>query len=383
MQIPFSRPSIGDEEIAEVTDCLRSGWITTGPRTARFEQDVAAYVGAPHALAVSSGTAGLHLAMLALDLQPGDEVITTPMTWPTTVNVILLCGAEPVLVDIEADTLNLDPTLLEARLTPRTRAIVPVHFAGQACDMDAITALAAPRRVRVIEDAAHALGSEYRGRRVGAIGDAAVFSFHPIKNITTAEGGMITTADDELARRMRLLRFHGVERDAWKAYGKAQLPRYDVSLAGLKYNLTDLQSALGIHQLRKLDAFIARREALARRYDELFAAVDEVRPLGRAPYPQRHAHHLYVIQVDIERLSIDRDGVMAALLEAGIGVGLHFTAVHELTYYRERLGDLAASLPVATAASHRLFSLPLYPALSDDDVDRVAETVTDIVRRHR
>ena len=383
MQIPFSRPSIGDEEIAEVTECLRSGWITTGPRTARFEQDVAAYVGAPHALAVSSGTAGLHLAMLALDLQPGDEVITTPMTWPTTVNVILLCGAEPVLVDIEPETLNLDTRLVEAHLSERTRAIVPVHFAGQACDMDALEALAAPRRIRLIEDAAHALGTEVRGRKVGSIGDAAVFSFHPIKNITTGEGGMIATGDDDLAHRMRLLRFHGVERDAWKAYGKAQLPRYDVSLAGLKYNLTDLQSALGIHQLRKLDAFIARREALARRYGELFAAVDEVRPLGRAPYPQRHAHHLYVIQVDIERLSIDRDGVMAALLEAGIGVGLHFTAVHELTYYRERLGDLAASLPVATAASHRLFSLPLYPALSDDDVDRVAETVIDIVRRHR
>ena len=366
-----------------MTDCLRSGWITTGPRTARFEQDVAAYVGAPHALAVTSGTAGLHLAMMALDLQPGDEVITTPMTWPTTVNVILLCGAQPVLVDIEADTLNIDARLIERAVTKRTRAIVPVHFAGQACDMDALEALAAEHRLRLIEDAAHALGTEFRGRRIGAIGDVAVFSFHPIKNITTGEGGMITTADDELARRMRLLRFHGVERDAWKAYGKAQLPRYDVVEAGLKYNLTDLQSALGIHQLRKLDAFIARREALARRYDAAFAEIPEIRPLGRADYPQRHAHHLYVIQVDIDRLKIDRDGFMAALLEAGIGVGLHFTAVHELTYYRRRLGELAGSLPVATAASQRLFSLPLYPDLSDDDADRVVDAVRGIVRAHR
>lgn len=382
MQIPFSRPSIGEEEIAEVTECLRSGWITTGPRTAQFEKELADYVGARHALAVSSGTGGLHLAMMALDLQPGDEVITTPMTWPTTVNVILLCGAEPVLVDIEPDTLNLDPRLVEARITPRTRAIVPVHFAGQACDMDAFEAMAKPRGIHLIEDAAHALGSEYRGRRIGSIGEATVFSFHPIKNITTAEGGMITTSDDELARRLRLLRFHGVERDAWKAYGKAQLPRYDVSLAGLKYNLTDLQSALGIHQLRKIDRFNARRQQLAERYDAAFADLAEVRPLGRATYPQRHAHHLYVVQVDVDRLKIDRDGFMAALLEAGIGVGLHFTAIHELTYYRERLGDLAARLPVATSASQRLFSLPLYPDLSDNDVDRVADTVRAIVHRY-
>jgi dTDP-4-amino-4,6-dideoxygalactose transaminase len=382
MQIPFSRPSIGDEEIQEVVDCLRSGWITTGPRTARFEQDLAVYVGAPHALAVTSGTAGLHLAMLSLDLRPGDEVITTPMTWPTTVNVILLCGARPVLVDIEPETLNLDARLLEAAVTARTRAIVPVHFAGQACDMDAIGEVARRHHLRVVEDAAHALGTEYRGRRIGAVGDITVFSFHPIKNITTAEGGMITLADDELARRLRLLRFHGVERDAWKVYGKAQLPRYDVSLPGLKYNLTDLQSALGIHQLRKLDGFIARRESLAQRYDAAFADLAEVRPLGRAPYPQRHAHHLYVIQVDVNRLTIDRDAFMAALLESGIGVGLHFTAIHELSYYRRQLGNRDADLPIATAASKRLFSLPLYPSLSEDEVDRISETVRGLVRQH-
>src|SRR5215468_803959 len=208
MNIPFSRPSIGEEEIAEVVECLRSGWVTTGPRTAKFEEEFAAAVQAPHALAVTSATAGLHLAMLALQLQPGDEVITTPLTWPATVNTIVLVGATPVLADIEPDTLNLDPRRVEAALTARTRAIVPVHFAGQPCDLDALAALAAARGARLVEDAAHALGAEYRGRPIGAIGDAAVFSFHPIKNITTGEGGMVSTADDELAHRMRALRFH-------------------------------------------------------------------------------------------------------------------------------------------------------------------------------
>src|SRR5271169_3988556 len=285
MKIPFSRPSIGEEEIAEVVDCLRSGWITTGSRTTRFEEDFAAVVHAPHALAVTSATAGLHLAMLALDLQPGDEVITTPLTWPATVNTIVLCGATPVLVDIEPDTLNLDVGLVESRLSPRTRAIVPVHFAGQPCDLDPLGALARAHNLRLVEDAAHALGAEYRGRPIGAIGDLTVFSFHPIKNITTGEGGMITTADEELARRVRLLRFHGVERDAWKAYGQAQLPLYDVTVPGLKYNLTDIQSAIGIHQLRKLTALNAERERLARRYDEALAGVPELRPLGRAAHP--------------------------------------------------------------------------------------------------
>lgn len=383
MQIPFSRPSIGEDEIAEVVACLRSGWITTGPRTAQFERDFAAAVQAPHALAVSSATAGLHLAMLALDLHPGDEVITTPMTWPATVNTIVLCGATPVLVDIEPETLNLDARLVERAVTPRTRAVMPVHFAGQPCDLDAIAAAVGGRGVRLIEDAAHAVGATYRGRPIGAIGDAAIFSFHPIKNLTTGEGGMITTADDELARRMKLLRFHGVERDAWKAYGGAQLPLYDVSEPGLKYNLTDIQAAIGIHQLRKLSALNAERQRLAERYDAAFAALPALRPLGSVPYPVRHAHHLYVVRLELERLSIDRNQFMAAVIEAGVGLGLHFTAVHELAYYRRRLGDLDAALPVATDASRRIFSLPLYPGLSDADQDRVIDVLADVAGQHR
>lgn len=380
IKVPFSRPSIGEEEIAEVADCLRSGWITSGPRTARFEQEFAAAHGAARALAVTSATAGLHLTMMALDLQPGDEVVTTPLTWPATVNAVVLAGGTPVLVDIEPETLNLDPTLLAAAVTPRTRAVLPVHYAGQPCDLDAI-ADAAPG-VPIIEDAAHAAGAAYRGRPIGSGAGAAIFSFHPIKNMTTGEGGMVTANDAELARRIALLRFHGVERDAWKAYGGAQLPLYDVVQPGLKYNLTDIQSAIGLHQLRKLPAFNAERTRLAARYDAALADVPALRPLGRVAYPCTHVHHLYVVRVDLGRLRIDRNTFMAEVMAAGIGLGLHFTAVHELTYYRQLLGDLRAALPVATDASARLFSLPLFPGLSEEEQDRVVEVLASVAAQH-
>jgi dTDP-4-amino-4,6-dideoxygalactose transaminase len=382
--VPFSRPSIGEEEIEEVVRCLRSGWITSGPLTAQFEKDFAAYVGASHALAVSSATAGLHLTMLALDLKPGDEVVTTPMTWPATVNAILFAGGTPVFSDIEPDTLNLDVSLMERKIGPRTRAILPVHFAGQPCDVDRILELARSSKIALVEDAAHAIGAELRGRRIGGLeSEAAIFSFHPIKNITTAEGGMVTTGDADLDRRFQLLRFHGVERDAWRAYGRQQLPRYDVAIPGLKYNLTDLQAALGVHQLRKLDGFITRRARLAQRYDEAFADVAEVRPLERVRYPHRHAHHLYAVRLATERLSIDRDQFAAELQALGVGVGFHFTAVHELTYYRRHLGEFSAELPVATAASQSLLSLPLFPSLAEEDQDHVIDCVRRIVRARR
>lgn len=379
LKVPFSRPSIGQEEIAEVADCLRSGWLTTGPRTARFEQEFAAAHGAPRALAVSSATAGLHLAMLALDLRPGDEVATTPLTWPATVNAIVLAGGTPVLVDVEPETLNLDPARLAAAVGPRTRAVVPVHYAGQPCDLDAIAA-AAPG-VPVIEDAAHAAGAAYRGRPIGSRG-TAVFSFHPIKNMTTGEGGMVIAEDAELARRIALLRFHGVDRDAWKAYGGAQLPLYDVVEPGLKYNLTDIQSAIGLHQLRKLPAFTAERARLAARYDAALAGIAGLRPLGQAGYPCTHVHHLYVVRLDLERFDCDRNAFMAEVIAAGVGLGLHFTAVHELTYYRRRLGDLRAALPVSTDGSARIFSLPLFPGLSEMEQDRVVEVLASVAARH-
>ncbi len=380
--IPFSRPSIGDEEIAEVVACLRSGWITSGPRTAQFEREFAAAHRVGHAVAVTSATAGLHLAMLALNLQPGDQVITTPLTWPATVNAIVLAGGEPVLADIEPDTLNIDAGAVARAVTARTRAIMPVHFAGQPCDLDALSAAAGPR-VSIIEDAAHAVGATYRGRPVGGLGDAAVFSFHPIKNMTTGEGGMITTGDPALAQRLKLLRFHGVERDAWKAYGTVQLPLYDVTLPGLKYNLTDIQSAIGLQQLRKLPALTAERARLAARYDDALRDLPELRPLAPAPYPCTHVHHLYVVRLAHERLTVDRNAFMSEVIAAGVGLGLHFTAVHELTYYRRRLGELRAALPHATDASARLFSLPLFPGLSDAEQDHVVEVLADVARRHR
>ena len=293
-------------------------------------------------------------------------------------NAILLAWGTPVFVDIEADTLNLDARLIAAAVSPRTRAVLPVHYAGQPCDLDAIAA-AAPG-ARLIEDAAHAVGATYRGRPIGGIGAAAIFSFHPIKNITTGEGGMITTADDALAKRMRGLRFHGVERDAWRAYGHAQVPLYDVTEPGLKYNLSDIQSAIGLHQLRKLSALNAERERLARRYDVALAALPALRPLGKAAYPHRHAHHLYVVRLEHERLRVDRNGFMAAVIDAGIGLGLHFIAVHELTYYRQRLGDLRSALPVATDASHRIFSLPLFPGLADAEQDRVVDVLAAVLK---
>jgi dTDP-4-amino-4,6-dideoxygalactose transaminase len=381
LKVPFSRPSIGEEEIAEVADCLRSGWITSGPRTTRFEQEFAAAHGASRALAVTSATAGLHLTMMALDLQPGDEVVTTPLTWPATVNAVVLAGGTPVLVDVEPETLNLDPTLLAAAVTPRTRAVLPVHYAGQPCDLDAI-ADAAPG-IPIIEDAAHAAGAAYRGRPIGSGSGAAIFSFHPIKNMTTGEGGMVTANDAELAQRIALLRFHGVERDAWKAYGGAQLPLYDVVQPGLKYNLTDIQSAIGLHQLRKLPAFNAERTRLAARYDAVLASIPALRPLGRVAYPVTHVHHLYVVRVEPDRLRVDRNTFMGEVMTAGVGLGLHFTAVHELTYYRQRLGDLRAALPIATDASARLFSLPLFPGLSEEEQDRVVEVLAEVAARHQ
>jgi dTDP-4-amino-4,6-dideoxygalactose transaminase len=257
--LPFSRPSLGEAEIREVVDVLRSGWITSGPRVQRFESDFAAYVGSRHAVSVTSCTAGLHLALLAHGIGPGDDVVTTAMTWPTTVNVIELVGARPVFADVDPGTLQLEPGAVEAARTPSTRAILPVHFGGQACDLDALGAIASAHGLLLIEDAAHAVGTEYRGRRIGSGGNLACFSFHPIKNITTAEGGMVTTDDPALAESLRLLRFHGVNRDAWSRYSGGSSPRYETVRPGFKYNLTDVQAALGIHQLARLDGFIERR----------------------------------------------------------------------------------------------------------------------------
>ena len=373
--LPLSRPSLGEEEIGEVIDVIRSGWITSGPRVKRFEEEFSRYVGTRHAVAVNSCTAALHVALLAHGMGPGDEVITSSMTWSATVNMIEVVGAKPVFADIDRETLQVTPETVAAAVTERTRAILPVHFAGQACDLDGLAAMATPRGLTIIQDAAHAVGTEFYGRRIGSDGVTACFSFHPIKNITTGEGGMITTGSDELAEKFRLLRFHGVNRDAWSRYGNVDSPRYETVTPGWKYGLTDLQAALGIHQLAKLNGFIERRRRLADLYHEELAGIEGVRPLGRAMGTSRHAWHLFVVTIEPDRFGCDRDRFMQLMAQQGVRTGLHFTAVHLHKYYRSRYGYAPGDLPNTEWASDRVVSLPLFPGMSDSDVSRVCEAI--------
>jgi dTDP-4-amino-4,6-dideoxygalactose transaminase len=369
--LPFSRPSISREAIDEVVACLESGWITTGPRVQRFEQALKDYLGAPHALALSSATAGLHLALLALELEPGDEVITTPMTFAATLNTIVLAGGTPVLVDVERGTYNLDVQRVADAITPRTRAILPVHFAGLPADLDPLLELAERRGLRLIEDAAHAIGAEYRGRRIGAFGDTQVFSFHPNKNITTGEGGCVATRDAGLAERIALLRFHGMDREAWDRFAKKGSQHYEILLPGFKYNMMDLQAALGLHQLPQLERFIARRTELALRYRALLAGWPQWSLPAAPGYPHRHAWHLYAPLLVPEAAGMDRDAFMAGMKARDIGTGLHYRAAHLYPYYGERYGWKPGDFPNAESISERIVSLPLFPAMTDADQDRV------------
>lgn len=378
--LPYARPSITDAEVREVEDCLRSGWLSTGPRAQRFEAALAERLGVRHALGVSSGTAALHLAVLAAAVGPGDEVITTPMTWVSTANVVLHAGGRPVFVDVEPETLNLDVGRVEAAITPRTRAVLPVHYAGQPCDMDPLLELAQARGLSVIEDAAHALGASYKGRAIGSLGDVTMFSFHPAKNLTTGEGGGLATNSDELAERMRVLRFHGIDQRPDARFGGRGAASYDLLAAGFKYNFTDLQAAIGLHQLERLDAMNERRAQLAKLYQARLAQIPHVRALGTVPYEHAHAWHILVVQVDVDALGVERDAVIAALREEGVGAGLHFVPLHQLSLYRD-VAD-PADLPVATEAGRRILTLPLFPDMSDADVDFVVDTLEQVVRRH-
>jgi len=378
--LKFSHPTLGDDEINEVVDSLRSGWITTGPKVARLEELFRERLGGKHAIAVSSATAGLHLAVAALDLEPGDEVIVPPITWAATANVVELCGGRVVFADVDPETLCLDPGDVAGRITERTRAILPVHYAGQPADLDALRALAADRDIAIIEDAAHAVGTVYKDVEIGAADSTAVFSFHPIKNITTGEGGMIVCGDDALAERMRRLRFHGVSREARNRYQRGGVPEYDVIEPGFKYNMMDIQAAIGIHQLAKLDAFNARRRELAERYGRLLADVPAVKPLGFVPYDAVHAWHLYVVRLDLDAVTLRRGEFMQALQEENIGTGLHFPALHVATYYREKYG---AVLPHAEEAGERIFSLPLYPLMTEDDQDDVVDAIQRVATQYR
>ena len=377
--LPFARPALGEEEIAEVVDTLKSGWITTGPKVERFTAAFADYVGGRYAVPVSSATAGLHVALLALGVGPGDEVITTPMTFVATLNTIVHCGAVPVLADIDAATLNIRVEEIERRITKKTRVILPVHFVGQPADLDPILELAAARGIAVLEDAAHAVGAEYKGRRIGSFPTTSVFSFHPNKNMTTGEGGMIVTEDEEVYEKASLLKFHGMDKESWKRFAKAGSSRYDVAVPGYKYNMMDIQAALGLHQLPRLPGFLAERERLAGRYEELLKGVAGLLLPQRVPYPVRHAWHLYTPLVDVDRLEISRDRFMEELKARNIGTGLHYTAAHEFSYYASRFGWKPEDYPEAHFVSERIVSLPFFPGLTEQDQGDVVDAIRSLV----
>ncbi|MBK9053837.1 MAG: DegT/DnrJ/EryC1/StrS aminotransferase family protein [Chloroflexi bacterium] len=378
--LPFGVPHIGEEEIDEVVATLRSGWIGTGPKTQRFEVLFADYVGAKHAVAVNSCTAGLHLSLLVPGIGPGDEVITTPLTFAATANVIEHVGATPVFVDIDPVTLNINHHHLEAAITERTKAIIPVHFGGLACEMDAILEIAHRHQLIVIEDAAHAVGTRYQGQNVGSIGHLTNFSFYPNKNMTTIEGGMITTDNDEWDELLRIYRIHGLSRDAWKRFGTKRLMMSNATVAGFKYNMTDVQAALGIHQLTRLEQFLTTREEYARLFDTAFASMRGVKLQPRPTQPgNRHALHLYVLILDLEQFTVGRNEIIDALLAENIGAALHYRALHTHPLYQHKYGFQPQDFAHAYAIGERILSLPLSPHMSYADVNDVIEGVHKVL----
>ena len=371
--IPYGKQSIGDEDIRAVLDVLRSDWLTTGPKVAEFEELFAREVGTAHAVAVSSGTAALHAAAYALDVGPGDEVIVPSMTFAATANCAVFQGGTPVFADVDPDTLLLDPASAEARVTRRTRAIIAVDYAGQPCDYDALRALAERNGLALADDACHALGGRYKGRPVGSLADLSTFSLHPVKHITSGEGGMVTTDDPGLAKRMRLFRNHGITTDHRQREASGSW-FYEMVDLGYNYRLTDFQCALGASQLGKLPVWVLRRREIAARYDAAFADAPGIRPLAVRP-DAYHAYHLYVIRLEAREPGKDRAAIFRSLREAGIGVNVHYIPVHLHPYYRKRFGTRPGDCPVAEAAYERILSLPMYPGMSDGQVDEVIGAV--------
>ena len=378
ISIPFHRACFGEEEVEAISAVIRSGWITMGPKTLAFEQEFARFVGATHAVAVSSGTAALHLALDAIGIKPGDEVLIPTTTFTATGEVVTYFGAKPVLVDVSPDSMNLNCADAARRVTSRTRAIIPVHFAGQPCDMDEIRALAQRYNLSVVEDAAHAIPAEYGKRRIGGISDLTAFSFYATKTLSTGEGGMITTENEHLAARMRMMRLHGIAGDAWKRYGKGGTWYYEVVEAGYKYNLTDLQAALGLVQLGKCDEMMEARRIVATRYTEAFRD-NEALETPKIEENRTSSWHLYVLRLHLGRLTIDRDCFVERLKERGIGVSVHFIPLHLQPYYQSAFGYRAGDFPIAEAQFQRCLSLPIYPDLSDTDLQTVVDAVIDIV----
>jgi UDP-4-amino-4-deoxy-L-arabinose-oxoglutarate aminotransferase len=376
--LPFSKPAISELEIEAVGEVLRSGWITTGLKAAEFEVAFGRYCNAGCAVALCSATAGMHLLLTALDIGPGDEVITPSMTWVSTVNLIVRVGGTPVFADIDRDTLMVSVETIEPLITGSTRLIIPVHFAGASVDMEPLRRMAVGNGIPLVEDAAHAAGTEYHGKKIGQRG-SAIFSFHPIKNMTCGEGGMFCSDDPDLVERLRRLRFHGLGVDAYDRTMQGRAPQAEVLEPGFKYNLTDMAAALGLGQLGRLDNFIEKRSRLARRYRELLADVDDILPLAVPSYPMRHAWHLFVVRLDTERAGIDRDTFMAELKKRNIGTGIHFKAVHTQKYYRETLRLPAGALPATEWNSERIVSLPLFPDMAEEDVDSVVAAIKEVL----
>jgi dTDP-4-amino-4,6-dideoxygalactose transaminase len=376
----FGAPDIQQPEIDEVVDTLASGWLGTGPKVARFERDFAAYKGLPadHVAAVNSCTAALHVSMIAAGLGPGDEVITTPMTFCATINAIIHAGATPVLADIDPVTMNIDPAAVAAKITPRTKAILPVHFAGRPCEMDALMDLAKRHGLRVIEDAAHAIETEYHGRKAGTFGDFGCFSFYVTKNVATGEGGMVTARHEEDIHRIKTLSLHGMTKDAWHRFGDKGFRHYQVVEAGFKYNMMDLQAAIGLHQLARVEDNWLRRREIWNTYQQAFTDL----PVGLPAAPAdntRHACHLYTLSIEKKRAGVSRDAMLAAMTKAQIGVGVHYTAIPEHPFYQSRFGWSPDEVPHASHIGRSTITLPLSPRLSDSDVARVCDAIKGIL----
>jgi dTDP-4-amino-4,6-dideoxygalactose transaminase len=378
----FGAPAIEDAEISEVVASMKSGWLGTGPKVARFEEDFSAYKGVEFAAALNSCTAALHLSILAAGVKPGDEVITTPLTFCATVNAIIHAGATPVLADVNASTMNIDPEEIEKKISERTRALIPVHFAGRPCDMDAILGLAEKHGLRVIEDCAHAIETEYHGKKAGTLGDFGCFSFYVTKNIITGEGGMVLTRREEDIARIKILGLHGMSKDAWKRFSDSGYRHYHVVECGFKYNMTDLQAAIGIHQLERIEGYWKKRERIWNRYNEAFAALPVELPA--APEPgTRHAHHLYTIRVDQKRAGISRDAFLDAMTARNIGVGVHYLSIPEHPYYQESYGWKPEHYPNAMRVGRETVSLPISAKLSEEDVEDVVASVRTILLNGR
>ena len=380
--LPYGTQWIDQKEIEEVVDSLKSSWITTGPKMRLFEEKFKNLTGSKFAIAVNSGTAALHIATSSINIKPGDEVITTPMTFVASANCVVYRGGIPVFADIKKDTYNIDPNEIKKKITPKTKAIIPVHFAGQPCDMDEIMEIAEENNLYIIEDAAHAVDARYKGKNIGSLSDLTAFSFHPVKNITTAEGGMVTTNNDELNEKLLMFRTHGINKDANKRFGKTGDYYYDMKYLGFRYNLSELHASLGIQQLAKLKEFQKRRREIVEIYNRELQDIEEI----ILPFKKKdvqHSWHLYIIQLDLEKLKVNRDHIFHALREENIGVNVHYIPVHYHSYYKNKFGLKKGNLPNVEGIFPRILTIPLFPKMNDNDVYDVINAIEKVIKYYK